>query len=153
MTITVSEDSILDRWAHLVVEVVEAEADLATLAAWAHRVHVSVGTLRQVCRAVGVTGKRSLDLARVLRAVAKLEGDPWMPEAVLSCRDPRTLRALLVRTGCTDCGGPLTLDSLLTRQTVLPQDGAHLLALRRVLAENSSRNSGALCVDVPRSPG
>ena len=152
MTPPVSENSILDRWAQLIVEVVDAEADPETLAEWAGLIYMGVGTLREVCRAAGVRGKRSLDLARVLRAVVKLQGHPWVAEAVLNCRDPRTLRALLSRTGYTDGGDPLTPDEFLARQTVLPQDGCHLFALRQALARNLSKNSGTLCVDMQRLP-
>jgi hypothetical protein len=146
MTAPVSENSILDRWVQFIVEVADAEADPETLADWALHIHMAVGTLREVCRAVGVRGKRSLDLARVLRAVVRLHGHPWMPEAVLNCRDPRTLRALLARTGCAD-GGLLTPDEFLARQTALPQDGYHLFALRQALARKYGINYGASCVD------
>ena len=146
----VSENSILDRWAHLIVEVVNAESDPKTLADWAHRTHMGVGTLRGVCRAAGMRGKLSLDLARVLRAVVKLEGHPWVPAAVLDCRDPRTMRALLSRTGCNHGDDPLTPDGFLARQTVLPQDGYRLLALRRALVKNSTDNSGTFSIDVQR---
>ncbi len=147
MTAPVSENSILDRWVHLIVEVVDAEADPETFADWARHSHMGVGTLREVCRAAGVRGKRSLDLARVLRAVVKLQGHSWVPEAVLNCRDPRTLRALLSRTGCIDCGASLTPDEFVARQTVLPRDGCHLLALRQILAKNSGKSSGTSGID------
>jgi hypothetical protein len=147
MTAPVSENSILDRWVHLIVKVVDAEADLETLADWARHNHMGVGTLREVCRAAGVRGKRSLDLARVLRAVVRLQGHPWVPEAVLNCRDLRTLRALLSRTGCTEGGDPLTPDEFLARQTVLPQDGYHLFALRNALTRNSGKNPGTSTID------
>jgi len=137
VTPPVSENSILDRWAQLIVEVVDAEADPESLAEWAGRVHMGVGTLREVCRAAGVRGKRSLDLARVLRAVVKLQGHPWVPEAVLNCHDPRTLRALLSRTGCAD--GRENPDEFLARQTILPPDGCHLFAVRQALARKSSQ--------------
>ena len=135
-TCPVSENSILDRWAHLIVKVGEADTDPETMAQWAQYLHMGVGTLREVCRAAGVPGKRSLDLARVLRAVAKLQGHRWVPESVLSCRDPRTLRGLLTRTVCTDVSGPLTVDEFLSGQAVLSQDGFHLAALRQALARN-----------------
>jgi hypothetical protein len=147
LTTPVSENSILDRWVHLIVEVVDAEADLETLTDWARHSHMGAGTLREVCRAAGIRSKRSLDLARVLRAVVRLQGHPWMPEAVLNCRDPRTLRALLSRTGIVVNGASMAPDEFLARQTVLPQEGYHLFALGEALARNSGRNSGTSCVD------
>lgn len=142
MNLPVTEDSILDRWAHLIVEMVDADSDPATMADWAHRVHMGTGTLRELCRAAGVRGKQSLDFARVLRAVVRLENHPWVPEAVLSCHDPRTLRALLSRTGCVTGQESVTADDYLARQAVLPRDGCHLSALRQALAKKRRRNSG-----------
>ena len=133
MRAPVTENSILDRWVHLMVEVVDAEADPETLADWALLINMGVGTLREACRAAGVSAKKSLDLARVLRAVVRLQGRPWGPEAVLNCHDPRTLRALLSRTGYTNGGDSLTPDEFLDRQIVLPNDRCHLFALRQAL--------------------
>lgn len=144
----VSENSILDRWTKLVVDVIDAEADVATLAEWAQRVHMSVGTLREACRAAGIRPKRSLDFARVLRAVVQMRGHPWMPEAVLNCRDPRTLRALLFHTGCRDGRDTLTLDEFLAHQTVVPRFGSHLPALLRATLKSSGRFSGGFCIDI-----
>lgn len=137
----VSENSILDRWAQLVVAVSDAESDPATLTQWALQTNMSLGTLRDACRAAGVRGKRSLDLARVLRAVVKLQGHPWIPECVLSCHDPRTLRALLSRTVRTSGERPLMLPEFLDLQIVLPRDGWHLTALRQALERKFRRNS------------
>lgn len=148
MSSPVSANSILDRWAHLVVEMIDAETDPQTLVEWAWHIHMGVGTLREVCRAAGVRSKRSLDLARVLRAIVKREGHPWVPESVLNCRDPRTLRALLSRTGCTDRRDPLTLDEFLAAQIVLPQNGSRLSALRQALTKKSGRISGAYGIDI-----
>lgn len=148
-TCPVTQDSILDRWAHLIVKVVEADTDLQTMAQWAQYLYMGVGTLREVCRSAGVPGKRSLDLARVLRAVVKLQGHRWVPESVLSCRDPRTLRTLLIRTVCADISGPLTVEEFLAGQAVLSQDGFHLSALRQALARKSGTNSGSYTLDGP----
>ena len=134
-------NSVLDRWAHLLVEVVRADADPKTLAAWARLTNTSVGTLRGVCRAAQVGGKRSLDLARVLRAVVKLQGHRWVPEAMLDCGDERTLRALLSRTGCPNGDHPPTPEEFLAHQTVVARDGHRVVALRRALARNSGENS------------
>lgn len=145
----ISKNSILDRWASLMLRVVHADADVETTAEWARHVHLSVGTLREACRAAGVPCKRSLDLARVLRAIVQLQGHPWTPEAVLNSRDPRTLRALLSRTGCRGAGDSLTLEEFLNHQTVIPGLASHLLALRRTLTGNSGSSSDSSCLDIP----
>lgn len=134
----ISDNSILDRWARRVVEVVDARIDPVTMTHWGRHVHMSVGALRQLCRAAGVRPKTSLDLARMLRAVVWLQDQAWIPEAVLDCRDPRTLHSLLSRTGIpTDSlrnGAAPTPQVFLTRQPMLPQDGPHLHALHRTLS-------------------
>lgn len=144
----VSEDSIIDRWARLVVELVDAHTDPRTFEHWAGHVHLSVGTLREVCRAARVRGKRSLDLARLLRAVVWLHGRTWIPEAVLSCSDARTLRTLFLRTGCGDGSQPLRAEDFLARQTILDPQGPHILAIRRSLSRKTDINSGTSAVAV-----
>lgn len=134
----ISENSILDRWAQHVVKVVDARFDPVTLKHWSRHVYMSVGALRQLCRAAGVRPKKSLDLARVLRAVVWLQEDHWVPEAVLDCRDPRTLASLLSRTGVPkdQNRGALapTPQTFLMCQPMLPQGGPHLHALQRALS-------------------
>jgi hypothetical protein len=137
------------------VEVIDAETDPKTLAAWAELTNVSVGTLRGICKAAGVRGKQSLDLARVLRAVVKLQGHRWVPAAILDCRDPRTLRSLLSRTGCSQdiqSGDEApSLQEFFARQSVLPRDGSRLRALREAfgLDENSIEKSIGSSTEVP----
>ncbi|MEM6797037.1 MAG: hypothetical protein AAF725_23885 [Acidobacteriota bacterium] len=117
--------------------VIDAPMDPVTVAQWSQHAHMSVSALRQLCRAAGVRPKLSLDTARILRAVVWLQLDSWMPEAVLDCRDPRTLTSLLERTGCSKdfVRGRSTPSPrrFLSNQTLLPQDGIHLQALRRAL--------------------
>ena len=47
----VSENSVVDRWVHSIVGVVDAEADPETMADWARYIHMAEGTLRELCRA------------------------------------------------------------------------------------------------------
>ena len=42
----VSENSVVDRWVHSIVGVVDAEADPETMADWARYIHMAEGTLR-----------------------------------------------------------------------------------------------------------
>jgi len=46
MTGLVSENSVVDRWVHSIVGVVDAEADPETMADWARYIHMAEGTLR-----------------------------------------------------------------------------------------------------------
>lgn len=140
LCLEISEDSILDRWARRIVRVVDSRSDPMTLRHWSCHVYMSVGALRQLCGAAGVRPKISLDLARVLRAVVWLQEEAWIPEAVLNCRDPRTLDSLLSRTGIRQDLHRTTLaptpQVLFERQRLLPQGGPHLHALQRALSSH-----------------
>ena len=148
--VPVSENSILQRWADLTVQVLSAEKDPTTIAAWADHVHLGKSTLRGVCRAARVGCKDSLDLARVLRAVARLEGHPWLPAAVLGSRDPRTVRSLLERTGADGLADGATPRGFLARQRVLDPGGPHLAALRVSLDEFCDENSTGSSEENPK---
>jgi hypothetical protein len=91
-----------------------------------------------LCRAAGVRPKISLDLARVLRAVVWLQGETWTPEAVLNCRDARTLDSLLSRTGIPQDlhrkAQTPTPQVWFMRQPLLAQHGPRLQALKRAFA-------------------
>lgn len=137
-----SDNSAVARWAELVVAAADAREDPHVLALWARQIHMSVGALRQLCSAAGMAPKRSLDLARLIRAIVWLDGQAWQPEAVLTFRDPRTMRRLFSRIGCGEGTSRLDLEEMLARQTTLERGGAHELALRRVLGKKHGRNSG-----------
>ena len=89
------------RWVSLIVPVLDAERDPRTLAEWGRQVGASASTLRSRCAAAGQGAKASLDFARLLRLVVRLQaaGDNWDPAAELSSCDPRTAQTLLSRGG------------------------------------------------------
>ena len=88
-------DHAARRWADAVISVVEAQRNPRTLEMWAHHAASAPGTLRAWCRAAGVPAKKSLDFARVLRAVVIAQRDGWDPLNLLDIIDIRTLRTLL----------------------------------------------------------
>src|SRR5207248_5351434 len=59
------------RWAHAVVATVESPEDLRTLKAWGRHIGASPGTLKNWCRIAGLSPRRSLLFARLLRAVVR----------------------------------------------------------------------------------
>lgn len=122
------------RWAGAVVAVIEAPCDPKTLAGWGRAVHASAGTLKNWCRTAGLSGKRSLDFARMLRAVVHGESEGWRPQDSLNAADTRTLRRLLSLGRSTR--NPLTLpehvDDFLGAQGFI-EDPRALFELRRAL--------------------
>jgi len=91
-----------ERWSDLMSGAIRSDEDPATLAKWASLVAVSVPTLRTRCYAAHVSPKRSLDLARLLRASVYAQGVSCRPGDllnILDIKDPRTLSALLLRAG------------------------------------------------------
>jgi hypothetical protein len=114
--------SCADRLAMLMVAVVPLAADMKTLDDWAHAAHVSVGSLRGYCGAVGIQPKRALDFARLLRAVLRSSHADWEPARWLAVSDPRHLRRLLARGGLLQVlgtGSP-TIQTYLERQSLIP---------------------------------
>ena len=65
------EPHSLRRWANIVTQVVPLNADPRTLREWSRAVAVSVGALRNWCRTAGLSARRSLMFARILRATIK----------------------------------------------------------------------------------
>ena len=124
------------RWASVVVAVLDAEQDLQTLVEWGRHVGMSAGTLRSRCAAAGQSAKASLDFARLLRLVARSQaaGD-WDPAAELSSRDPRTVEALLRHGGLQGIpSGPTpSVTFFLDQQSRVPE-GRALAALKQALA-------------------
>lgn len=122
------------RWASAVVAVIDAPCDPKTLAGWGRAVHASAGTLKNWCRTAGLSGKRSLDFARLLRAVVHGESEGWRPQDSLNAADTRTLRRLLSLGRSTR--NPLTLpehvDDFLGAQGFI-EDPRALFELRRAL--------------------
>jgi hypothetical protein len=89
----------LERWAQLVAAVRQSPNDPRTLADWARIVNISVPTLRAWCYLAQVPPKRSLAMARLLRAVTLAPLMQCLPGDLLDVRDPRTLHGMLVNGG------------------------------------------------------
>ena len=133
------------RWADAMVRVVEAREDPRTLRLWGRHIGVSPGSLRNWCRMAGLSPKRSLSMARMIRAVV------WAPSAdrpenLFDVTDRRTL-AHLMRLGDTGAPSPprlpRTLTELFSRQQwianpVALEELKRALATRRVFGPNGS---------------
>jgi FixJ family two-component response regulator len=122
------------RWARVVVRVIDAPSDPKTLQSWGRVVGVSPGTLKSWCQMVGLSSKRSLDFARVLRAVVRHKTDGARPQDSLDVVDRRTLSRLLSLGGSPgDARGlPLHVEEFLQTQLFI-KDSTSLAALRRAL--------------------
>jgi hypothetical protein len=120
--------SCSDRLAILMLAVVPLAADVKTLEDWAYAAHVSVGSLRGYCSAVGIRPKRALDFARLLRAVLRSNRGSWEPAQWLVVSDPRHLRRLLARGGLPQLQqtDPPTIQTYLEHQSLIPLQSAAL---------------------------
>lgn len=122
------------RWAHAVVKVVDAPNDPKTLAGWSQIANASIGTLKNWCRTAGLPGKRSLDFARMLRAVVRASTDGYRPQDSLNAVDKRTLKRLLAlgseRRDTQTL--PQCIDDFLKAQSFI-SDSRALTELRRAL--------------------
>jgi hypothetical protein len=121
----------VDRWADLVSAVTQSRDDPRTIDAWARATAVSPATLRAWCRLAHLSPKRSLALARALRAARLAEREGCLPECLLDIKDPRTLRRFLDQSGLKgDLGSSPDPGRLLERQTFIDINQA-IEALRR----------------------
>jgi len=98
-----------DRWAQSVIRVIDCPFDPRTVALWAQAIGVSEGALRDRCRAARCPPKRSLDFARLLRAVVQSQQHGWDPFNLLDIVNERTMRNLMSRGGVADLLSPNTL--------------------------------------------
>ena len=82
------------RWAEAVVKVIDAPQDPRTLQLWGRHIGASPGSLRNWCRMAGLSPKRSLSVARMIRAI-NYASAVKRPEDVFNVTDRRTLTQLL----------------------------------------------------------
>ena len=133
-----------ERWAALVWGLVAAPADPRTLRDWSRVVAVSESTLRARCHQAHVSPRKSLALARVLRAITLAPSVGCRPDDLLDTQDPRTLRGLKQKGGIELVGvtaTEVTLPGILDCQTLV-SPGPALNALRMRLALAEHRVSG-----------
>jgi ActR/RegA family two-component response regulator len=134
--------SIAERWAALVMGVIDSACDPKTLEDWARAVSVSRSTLCECCRLVHVSPHDARDFARMMRAVAHC-GHRWLPEAVMDVADARTLTKLLRRSGMLGVTVTPMLDDFLDRQALIPNDNPGLAALRMLIAGDRRSSASA----------
>jgi hypothetical protein len=113
--------------------VLDCPFDPKTVALWAQAIGVSEGALRDRCRAARCRPKRSLDFARLLRAVVQSQQHGWDPFNLLDIVNERTMKNLMSRGGVTDLLSPNT--SLTPRGFLLKQ---HFVTNATAIAANAS---------------
>lgn len=89
------------RLARIIVSSISFSEDPKTVKIWAQRLGKSEAALRLCCQAAGVRPKDALDLARLLRACSISRSGVQNLYDVLDVLDPRTLRAISLRSGIT----------------------------------------------------
>ena len=127
--------SVAERWAFHVLRACDSDADFRTLSEWAPYEGVSVSSLSETCRLVGVHPRDARDLARVLRVLMKSSGHRCNWDSLLDVRDGRTLKTLFERGGLTlDAKTEVvSLSQFLENQRFVPVDNEGLRVLRELL--------------------
>lgn len=123
------------RWARALAPVINSTKDPRTVGGWSRLVFVSPGALRNWCRTAGVSARRSLVFARLLRAAFLSQGGHHRPEDLLDVVDRRTFLGLLKFAGLDpDLPFPLSPEEFLQQQMIV-RDADRLTEIRRALAE------------------
>jgi ActR/RegA family two-component response regulator len=122
------------RWARAIAVVLDSPHDPRNLADWSRIRGVAPETLRTWCRTARLLPKRSLDLARLLRAVSQARFKGWPLERLLEASNYRTVARLLVAGGLLMQGDLPTLGQLLERQSLIV-DPIAIGELRQILRE------------------
>jgi FixJ family two-component response regulator len=128
------------RWAEVVVRAVESPKDPRTLREWGRSVGAAEGTIRNWCRTVRLPARRSLWLARILRAVIRQQQVKAPPEDLLDIVDRRTLEKVLVASGGTPDTLPPTVDDLLRSQRFI--DDTKAIAVLRAALNDDCHTTG-----------
>jgi hypothetical protein len=106
------------RWADAVAKVIDASEDPRTLELWGRHIGASPSSLRNWCRMAGLSPKRSLSVARVIRAIGWGSSSHRL-EDIFNVTDRRTLNQLLKLGGDTTSppgSVPRTVDEFFQRQ-------------------------------------
>jgi ActR/RegA family two-component response regulator len=130
------------RWAQAVIGVVHSAEDPRTVSEWGQAIGAGAGTVRNWCHTARLSPKRSLTLARLLRALYLSRSRKWVPEQLLNIVDRRTLNRMLAQGGVDRMTAP-TIDGFLRLQTLIG-DRATVNELRKALR---STGEPALHVD------
>jgi two-component system response regulator RegA len=119
------------RWAQAVIGIINSQRDLRTVSEWGQAIGAGEGTLRNWCHTARLSPKRSLSLARLLRALYLSRSRQWLPEQLLNVVDRRTLNRMLEQGG-VDGSTPPTIDGFLRKQTLIADETA-VTELRKAL--------------------
>jgi CheY-like chemotaxis protein len=127
--------STAERWARLVLRACQSQGDLRTLEQWADFARVSYSSLCETCRLLNIQPQNARDLARVLRALLRVQRDTWDVAPLLDVSDGRTLRGILHRAGLDSVppGGTMTLDRFFDAQRFVDPANEGLRKLRVLL--------------------
>ncbi len=127
----------LAHWVTAMSQAIDAPDDTKTVSAWAAIRGVAPDTLRGWCRTAGLSPKRSLDLARLLRAVYLARRRSCAAGRFLSVADHHTLERLLKAGGLAHTASLLALDEVLSLQTLIT-DSEAVDELRKTLRERGA---------------
>lgn len=121
------------RLAKAVVPIVHAPRDPRTIAGWGRQIAASQGAIRTWCYTAGVSPRRSLLFARMLRVVYCRQSAHHRPENLLDVVDRRTVAGLLRTAGFAgEHDLPTDLRVFLSRQTLI-SDPVALAEIGRAL--------------------
>jgi ActR/RegA family two-component response regulator len=120
------------RWADVIARAVDAPRDPRTLHEWGRCIGASPGAIRNWCRTARLPARRSLLLARVLRAVIRQHHVRAAPEDLLDIVDRRTLVKLMTVSGGSGESLPPTIVDCLRRQRLI-EDTEAIAVLERTL--------------------
>lgn len=119
-----------ERWANAVYAVSKSRDDPRTVTHWGRLVGASRSTLSTWCRAVGLSPRHSLELARLIRALLATHGQVALLQQVLDISEPRTLNRLLQRAGLpADRTNVVVAEFVATQRLV-----SHPIAINELLA-------------------
>jgi hypothetical protein len=125
------------------IPIIHSPTDPRTIGQWSRLTYVSSGALRNWCRTAGISPRRSLVFARLLRAVYLSDGRRHKLENLLDVVDRRTLAGLLRFAGLTWKGEfPENPDEFLRKQSLVVDPKA-LEAIRQALATRRTRPRAA----------
>jgi CheY-like chemotaxis protein len=126
---------VAHRWAQLVIRGCTVDSDVKTVPGWASRVGVSGGSLREMCRILGIAPHCARDLTRILNATMRAHRYRTTIESVLDASDRRTIDRLLRLSGLSTRGALPSIASLLTRQQWIAPHNAGMRVLTGVFHE------------------
>lgn len=125
------------RLARAVASVLDAPKDPRTITNWSQLIATSPGALCTWCRTAGLSPRRSLVFARLLRAVSLGSTGHHKPENLLDVVDRRTIGRLLTFAGLPATTFPSSVDDFLRRQTLI-RDAETMSEILRVVGRRVS---------------